>query len=101
MKAILAAALTIPTAVLGDGYSGHKAVVQYREKPCTVIVAAIDADASLETIATQGMLWGFLLGFDAANGGLQGSEETTLVRLRKACAADPDKSALSILEGFK
>ena len=101
MKFILAALFALPTAAAADGYSGHKGVSMYRDKPCTVVIAAIDGDATLGTIATQGMAWGFLLGYDTANGGLHGTEDTTLIRLRKACAQSPKTPALDLLEGFK
>lgn len=87
-------------ACAAQGYVDHKAVKTYRDRPCTEVVGTIDGQATFDGIGTQGMLWGFLLGYDQAKGGLQGSEETTLIRLRKACAADPSASALSLLESF-
>ena len=101
MRIFLAAALLAPTISAADGYSDHTSVVMYRDRPCTVVIAAIDADTTLATTPVQGMIWGFLLGYDTASGGLHGTDETTLIRLRKACAAAPETPALTLLNGFR
>lgn len=101
MRLLLAAIIAAPTMAAADGYSDHKAVAMYRDKPCTVVIGAIDADATVATMAVHGMVWGFLLGYDTANGGLQGGDKTTLIRLRKACADSPETPALDLLKGFK
>lgn len=100
MRTIIAAALFLPTIAAADGYADHKGVTPWRDQPCTVVIGAIDAGAALAAMPAQAVTWGFLLGYDTANGGLHGNEETTLVRLRKACAASPETPALTLLEGF-
>ena len=83
-------------------YSDHSGVQLFTKKPCTAAMAAIDYDGqAIMAVAEQGMSWGFLLGFDAALGGLAGDHETTLQRLRTACAASPDTPAADLLHGFK
>lgn len=72
----------------------------YRDAPCTEVVGTIDGTVSLDGLPLQGMLWGFLLGFDQANGGLQGGNETTLSRLRKACSETPRAPAIDLLRSF-
>ncbi|MBN8187605.1 hypothetical protein JF540_12980 [Salipiger thiooxidans] len=111
MRLALAAAL-IGSPALGD-YSDHSGVTLFTEHPCTAALAEIDqsldryADRGIAglkeasaAIASQGMAWGFILGYDTANGGLQGEEETTLVRLRMACADKPEATAEELLRGF-
>ena len=94
-------------------YSGHEAVTLFSERPCGDVVSAIDGasnpfpddglddfEAILVGMANQGMVWGFLLGFDTAEGGLHGDAETTLERLHAACEATPEATAESLLRGF-
>lgn len=89
------------TPALAD-YSSHDGVALFTESPCTEAVAAIDtSETTLQAIARMGMAWGFLLGFDTANNGLQGDEETTLIRLRKACAENPETPAATLLRSFR
>lgn len=102
----------IGSPALAD-YSDHSIVRLFTNEPCTRAVAEIDQsfshfhDRGLEGAADmvgamtrQAMAWGFLLGFDAAEGGLHSEAETTLMRLRAACAENPDHTALSILQQF-
>lgn len=101
--AALLALLASPA--VAAGYENHSAIKTLKTQPCTYVVALIDMTkdgkpSDLPSIIAGGMYWGFLLGFDNANGGLQGSEETTLIRLRKACAASPETPALELLQGF-
>ena len=97
--AIIAALITGPAFA---GYAEHPGVTLFTEKPCTAAVAAIDYDGNaMPALAEKGMAWGFLLGFDTAAGGISGDNETTLVRLRSACADSPDTPAIKLLEGFK
>lgn len=100
MKKIALMLALMPSAAASQGYSEHQGVTAYRDKPCTHVVGTIDGQTTIQGAATQAMLWGFLLGFDQANGGLQGPEETTLIRLRKACAESPKTPALELLKGF-
>lgn len=100
-----AALLALLASPAFAGYGNHPAVQAFAAKPCTYVVAKMDTAkdanaADLPAMVEGGMYWGFLLGFDNANGGLQGDEETTLIRLRKACAASPETPALELLQGF-
>lgn len=95
-------------------YSDQAARVIFDSSPCTGFVAGIDADldgiveglneaewqALGRAIARQGMFWGILLGYDTAKGGLESGEQTTLMRLRLACAMNPEVSARRLLDGF-
>lgn len=92
-------------------YSDHSGVTLFTERPCTEAIAAIDApnygveslsdlEPMAKLIARRAMAWGFVLGFDTAMGGLSGSHDTTLKRLRVACAASPDVTAAELLRAF-
>lgn len=98
-------------------YSGHPGVTRFTEAPCAKVIEILDTlpsapkDIDFESVlpeleritletATVGMTWGFILGFDTAQGGLQGSDETTLIRLRKACADAPETPAADLLRSF-
>lgn len=103
--ALIASFFAVPA--LAD-YSDHRGVTLFTEKPCTEAVGTIDGsmargdlDSTVRNIAAHGMAWGFILGFDTAHGGLEGDEETTLIRLRKACAETPDATAMELLRGFR
>lgn len=112
--AIVALALCASPAV-ADGYSDHSAVQMFTISPCGDVVAAIDwtetavpeaiifergLSGLTQDIALSGMAWGMLLGIDVERGGLHTPEQTTLERLREACAANPDQTAKAILDGF-
>lgn len=109
-----------------EGYSEHKGVTLFTKDVCGAAVAAIDADPepgeiseadvalyglvgsvekSLEplwpSLSKKGMAWGFLLGYDTAQGGLHTESQTTLERFRDACAANPNRTGLEILQSFK
>lgn len=96
----LAIVLTLTaTPALAD-YSGHQGVTIFTEQPCSRVLEVLDSN-ELAEMPIIGMTWGFILGFDTAAGGLQGDEETTLARLRKACAENPKTPAGAILESFR
>jgi len=112
--AIVALALCASPAS-ADGYSDLKGVQMFTDGPCGDFVAAIDwADTAApeaiilerglnglsQDIALSGMMWGILLGYDARAGGLHTPEQTTLERLRVACAESPEKPAKAILDDF-
>ena len=104
---LAAVALALSATAAHADYSNHPATQTFTQAPCTEAIAAIDQNPEADTleattanIARQGMIWGFLLGYDTAKGGLQGSEETTLTRLRKACAASPETPARDLLDAF-
>lgn len=112
--AIVALALCASPAV-ADGYSDLKGVQMFTDGPCGDVVAAIDwADTAApeaiilerglsglsQDIALSGMAWGVLLGIDLERGGLHTPEQTTLERLREACAESPEKPAKAILDNF-
>lgn len=112
----LAFALSLGAApALAGGYSDVRGVQIFSTAPCGETIAAIDwADTALpesilierglsgltQDIATSGMMWGILLGYDAKAGGLHTAEQTTLERLRDACAENPDQTARAILDGL-
>lgn len=119
MKALIALALMAAPASALPAYDEHKGVVIFTQAPCTEVIAAIDADAPdpedldmvlhgvggylkslTEVLAVKSMAWGFILGFDAASGGLHSETETTLERLRLVCARTPERPAAEILTGF-
>lgn len=102
MFRIAALVVFLAAPAWADGYADHKGVTIYTTRPCTEVVAAIDAPSSsgVQAMAAAGMAWGFLLGYDTAMGGLQGNEKTTLIRLRKACAESPETTAMELLKGF-
>lgn len=108
------AALATPAAA---DYSDHEGVTRFTQMPCKDVIEILDntpeppADITLDTVyptlqritegtAVLGMTWGFILGFDTARDGLQGDEQTTLIRLRKACTAAPDTPAADLLKSF-
>ena len=83
-------------------YSEHATVRLFTELPCENAITTIETEeTTLEALAFQGMAWGFLLGFDAANDGLQGDATTTLVRLKAACAESPEIPAATLLQSFR
>lgn len=111
---IRAAALAVIIAAPANasGYSDHTITNAFRDLPCAETIGAIDkpdmsaAIASGDPKAVTGPLgkqagyFGFIVGFDVASGGLNGDAETTLARLREACAENPQASALDLLHGF-
>lgn len=121
MRTMIALALmAAPAMAETTAYSDHKGVLIFSDAPCTAVISAIDSEPPAfpneaqhffygsrswyqnygEWGATQGMAWGFVLGFDTANGGLHTDTETTLQRLRAACEETPDRTALDILTSF-
>ena len=100
MRILIALALSATPAIAD--YSGHKSMTPFTEGPCSEVLDAIDTpETSIEAIARMGMAWGFILGYDAASDGLHGQEETTLIRLRKACDENPETPAATLLDGFR
>lgn len=100
---MLAFALATPAAAQEQ----HEIAALYSSRPCTEVIATIDnpiVGEGLDEIAGQlamtSMAWGFLLGVDTALGPLHGEHETVLRRLRVACANEPDRPALSLLQDF-
>lgn len=121
MRMIIALAMmATPSLAQDTAYDNHRGVLLFSDAPCTAVLSAIDSDPPPfpneaqhffygssawyknygEWGATQGMAWGFILGFDTANGGLHTETETTLQRLRAACEDTPDRPALEILTSF-
>ena len=100
--------LMLPVGAWAQGYGERGVVAAFRDRPCGEVIEVIylreAAGLTLgETFGVQGtknLYLGFVVGFDAAHGGLHTGAETTLVRLREACAARPEATALSLLEGF-
>lgn len=113
MKVFLGAALAAAFAgsSLAEGYSDHKGVRIFTEKPCHYVTTYFDdPDTDDEIVATiqsmaidqstLAMAWGFILGFDYAEGGLWDGETTTLERFRAACEADPLLTGAEILHNL-
>ena len=107
----LALSLVLATPAAA-GYSENPITQAFRDAPCGEVIAAIDTPdmgpaiasgdlkLAVETVARQVGYFGFIVGFDNAAGGIQGDHETTLMRLRAACAAAPETPALDLLRGF-
>lgn len=122
MKTIIACALLAATPVLAEdpSYASHKGVQLYTTAPCTAVIEVIDSEGPEfpteaehffygtenysrsmgQWMSAQGMAWGFILGFDTANGGLHSDTETTLQRLRTACEEEPSKTAYDLLSNM-
>lgn len=77
----------------------HKMALTYSDQLCGEVVQLIDAPApSFEGAGTMALAFGYLLGFEAANGGdLSGDQETVLKRFRSACAESPSLTGLELL----
>lgn len=114
--ATLLAAAASPA--LGAGYSEHKGVRLFNEYPCAKAIQAIESEIDVEDqisvlgisaamdevalhIARQGMAWGFVLGYDTAQGGLERGGETTLERFKVECSKDPDRTGIEVLEALQ
>jgi hypothetical protein len=74
----------------------------FAERPCGETLDYIENPAPTpEGIGNMGMAFGYLLGFQAANGGdLSGDSNTILQRIVADCAASPDLTALDLLERY-
>jgi hypothetical protein len=102
------AAVLLPGAAWAQGYGDSGVVQAFRDRPCGEVLELIDLrevtglslGESLGVAGTRNLYLGFVVGFDAAHGGLHAEGATTLARLREACVAEPGASALSLLEGF-
>ncbi len=100
--------LLLPGAAWAQGYGESGVVTAFRDRPCGEVleliylreVSGLSLGETMGVAGTKNLYLGFVVGFDAAHGGLHTDAQSTLVRLREACAADPDATALSILEGF-
>ena len=81
----------------------HMMTAAFAELPCTETLDHIENPAMTpEGIGNMGMAFGYLLGFQAANGGdLSGERETVLQRILADCAAAPEMTALEILETYR
>lgn len=89
------------------GYEDNPILQAFRDAPCSKVIDAVDkpdvsgtAKDVITALSSQAGFFGFIVGYDTAKGGVRGREETALARLRKACATDPEASALELLEGF-
>lgn len=103
------AAFAAAPSLAGD-YSSHRGVTLFTQEPCAEVFQFLDGEepdvlvVGLEGLASHlaqyAMAWGFILGYDAARGGLHEGEKTTLMRLRDECEAAPERTAFEILESF-
>lgn len=88
-------------AISTPAFAEHDVQTKYRTAPCTEIVAILDGDATtFDQMATQAMVWGYLLGVEGLNPDIKGDSETTLTRLRAECGKSPKTPALSLIKGF-
>lgn len=101
----LLVALTLFTTPL----SAHEMQDSFANQECGDILALIDSpergDKSVKALVlsagTMAMAFGYLLGFEAAQGrDLSGDSETLLTRLRNDCTASPNATALELLSGY-
>ena len=108
MLRALCLALLLPGSAGAQGYADNPAVAAFRDRPCAEVVdviyvreaAGLTLQETMGLVSQKNLYMGFILGFDTARGGLQGEAESTLARLREACAADPEATALELLEGL-
>lgn len=98
---LILAVLASPAS--GGGYDGNPVLASFRDNSCGRTIDIIENAAPAEPVGgVLGMasLFGFLLGFDTAHGGLEADNPTTLTRLKSACEQNPELSALDILRSF-
>ena len=101
-------AVMLPAGAWAQGYEDSGVMTAFRDRPCGEVleviylreVAGLTLGETLGVAGTKNLYLGFVVGFDAAHGGLHREGESTLARLREACTADPEATALSLLEGF-
>lgn len=110
VPATIALCLSLPA--FAGSYDDNLAVSMMKSKPCGSVTKALD-DAAIrvpsdvfeeqqwvemaEGMAMQGMVWGMILGFDQAHGGLWDGEKSTLERFKAECSAHPTESGMAIL----
>ena len=109
-KAIAAIVFSfVSGSAMAQGYAEHGGVKLFTQEPCTRVFEKMEAEPDIVEIGPEafgaalgdmGMAWGFILGYDAARGGLHEGDKSTLARLREECAAAPEKTAFEILESF-
>lgn len=96
-------------ALISTDGQAHELQDDYASLPCSEVVSRIDSPdmgdmspkAMLKGAGEMAMAFGYLLGFEAAQGrDLNGESKTLLVRLREDCAASPDQTALEILQSY-
>ena len=108
MPRALCLALLLPGTAWAQGYADNPAVVAFRDRSCAEVldvvylreVAGLTLQETIGLVSRKNLYMGFILGFDAARGGLEGGAESTVARLREACATDPEATTLELLEGF-
>ena len=101
MKHAIAIAAALAASPAIADYTNHQHVRPFTEAPCIDVLGALDVpNPTITQVMNMAMRFGFILGFDTALGGLQGDDETTLVRLRKACAENRDATAEELLRSF-
>ena len=108
MPRALCLALLLPGAAWAQGYDGNPAVLAFRDRPCAEVLeviyvreaAGLTLQETMGLISQKNLYMGFIMGFDIAQDGLRGEADSTLARLREACAGAPEATALELLEGF-
>ncbi len=101
-------AAMLPGAAWAQGYEDSGVVAAFRDRPCAEVLeliylqeaAGLTLGETMGLAGTKNLYLGFVVALAAAHGGLHTESQTTLARLREACASEPEASALSILEGF-
>ncbi len=99
-------AVLLPVAAQAQAPADPMAV--FRTEPCGAVLESIYVEQAAGTdlgqvfgvVGRRGLYMGIVAGFDLAHGGLQGEAPSTLARLREACEARPEATALELLEGF-
>ena len=89
--------------------------MRFTSEPCGVVVQALsphaipdnanmfiqsESEAIGRAMARQGMAWGFVLGFDHANGGLWDGDQSTLSRFTAACSVHPEWTGAEVLQSL-
>lgn len=95
--AIYLALISIPAVA-----EPHMMSVAFAERPCAETLDYIEnPGVEPEGTGFMAMAFGYLLGFQAANGGdLSGESETILRRITADCAERPGNTALELLESY-
>lgn len=98
MRTTIAAAICL---IATTAEAQHPVQSAYEAEPCMTIIATLDATpGNLDQAAKQAMIWGYMLAIDAIFPTIKTAKQTTLERLRAACAETPNRPALEILKGL-
>lgn len=109
LAAALAVQLASPAATAGS-YANNPSRNLFDKEPCTTVLKALDGKLTLAhndplyqiagSTGVIGLAWGYILGFDAAKGGLWKGQTTTLERFTAACKSNPSLTGSQILNSL-